>query len=125
MTDTVSAGRQARQQGVEFAPRRRIGLALAGDRQAADGLDARENRLAFLLAHGIAENLAEQPDVLVKRALHFRHSVPRWTFRSSRSSPQSLSSLLTRSDPGVAPLKNSSIRARVEGVVSAGKASSG
>jgi hypothetical protein len=36
---------------------------MEADRGGADALDQIEHRLAFLVAHGIAENAPEQPDI--------------------------------------------------------------
>ena len=56
--------RQALQQGVQLAAGLGIRPALARDGKPANPFDPLVNPLALLFAHGIAENLAEQPDVL-------------------------------------------------------------
>ena len=73
----------------------RIGLALEGDAEAANGLDPREGLLAFLLADGVAEQLAEQTDVLDQRQFLCRNIVRRC--QSERICHRSLFGALSRS----------------------------
>ena len=61
---------EAAQQRIELVARLRIGAALKGDAEAPDGLDPRKCFLAFLFANGIAEQLAEQTDVVDQRTLN-------------------------------------------------------
>ncbi len=58
--------RQAAQQGIHFLARRAVGIAMEAQREPADLLDAIENFGAFLFAHGVAEQAAEQADVVAQ-----------------------------------------------------------
>ena len=44
-------------------------VAVEADRRLADALDQRENVLPLLLAHGVAEQPAEQADVVAQRGV--------------------------------------------------------
>ena len=61
---TVSADRHAVEDGLELAPRRLVVVAMEPDRGLPDALDQVEHVGALLVAHGVAENAAEQPDVV-------------------------------------------------------------
>ena len=61
------AARQAVQRRFELAPRRVVLVAVEADRRLADALDDVEDRLAFLLADRVAEDPAEQADVVAQR----------------------------------------------------------
>ena len=56
--------RQRAQPGLHLVARRRIAVAMEAQGEAADLLDAGEQVLALLLAHGVAEQAPEQADVL-------------------------------------------------------------
>ena len=58
---------QPREHSVEVAAGALVALQPVRDRELADLLDARERRLAFLLAQDVAEDAAEQPDVVDER----------------------------------------------------------
>jgi hypothetical protein len=61
--------RQVLQQPVEHAPGRRVTLEPVGHRELAHALDQLEGLVPFLLANHVAEDAAEQPDVLDQRAV--------------------------------------------------------
>src|SRR5262245_14393334 len=56
----------------ELVPRGFIFFAVEADRGPADVLDDREDRLAFLAAHRIAKNAAEQTDIVTQRQILVR-----------------------------------------------------
>ncbi len=56
--------RQRVQHRLEIAPCRVVLVAMEADGGPTNPLDDVEDRLALLLAHGIAENAAEQPDII-------------------------------------------------------------
>ncbi len=58
--------RHAVENGFEFTPRQLVLVAVKTDRGLTDILDQGEYRLAFLIAHGVAKDAAEQPDVLAQ-----------------------------------------------------------
>ena len=60
-------GAEAVEDRLELAPRGRLVVAVEADRGLADLLDERVGLLALLLAHGVAEDAAEQADVLAQR----------------------------------------------------------
>ena len=60
------AWRQAVQQTFQFPPRCFILVAVEADGGLADALDQAKHRLAFLAAYGVAEDAAEQTDVLAE-----------------------------------------------------------
>src|SRR6516162_3233876 len=62
----VSSMREAIQRRFELVPRGFIFFAVEADRGLADVLDDREHGLAFLAAHGIAKNAAEQTDIVTQ-----------------------------------------------------------
>jgi hypothetical protein len=74
--------REGREQRIELAPGVCVAPAAVGDGEAADGFDEREDRLAFLLPHGVAQHLAEEADVREQRfvlavaARRFAHAGP-------------------------------------------------
>ena len=76
--------RQAVQCRFEIAPRRDILVAAKANRVLANMLDGVEDSLAALLAHRVAENAAEQPDIVAQRqvfvfgldSVRFRHGLP-------------------------------------------------
>ncbi len=55
----------------ELAARARLVVAMEADRGLADALDEIEDLAAFLLAHGVAEQAAEQADVVAQRLVLF------------------------------------------------------
>src|SRR6516162_4948259 len=59
--------REAIQCRLELVPRGFIFFAVEADRGPADVLNDREDRLAFLAAHRIAKNAAEQTDIVTQR----------------------------------------------------------
>src|SRR5262249_42686684 len=61
--------REAIQCRLELVPRGFIFFAVEADRGLADVLDDREDRLAFLAAHGIPKNAAEQTDIVTQRQI--------------------------------------------------------
>ena len=56
---------------LELAPRAGLVVAVEADRGLADLLDERVGFLALLLAHRVAENAAEQADVVAQRPVLF------------------------------------------------------
>src|SRR5262245_62506427 len=64
--------REAIQCRLELVPRGFIFFAVEADRGPADVLDDREDRLAFLAAHRIAKNAAEQTDIVTQRQILVR-----------------------------------------------------
>src|SRR5262249_28837396 len=56
--------REAIQCHLELVPRSFIFVAVEADRGAANALNDREDRLAFLTAHRIAKNAAEKTDIV-------------------------------------------------------------
>ena len=60
-------GGQAVEHRLQLAPRADFVVAMEADRGLADALDHFENLFALLLAHGVAENSAEQTDVVAQR----------------------------------------------------------
>ena len=60
-------GAEAVERRLELAPRGDLVVAMEADRGPADLLDQLEHLLAFLLAHGVAEDSAEQADVVAQR----------------------------------------------------------
>ena len=60
-------GRQAVEGRLELAPGAGLVVAMEADRGLADVLDEPEGLLALLLAHRVAEDAAEQPDVVAQR----------------------------------------------------------
>src|SRR5262245_13959419 len=61
--------REAIQCRFELVPRGFIFFAVEADRGPANVLDDREDRLAFLGAHGIPKNAAEQTDIVTQRQI--------------------------------------------------------
>ena len=61
---TVSADRHAVEGGLQLAPRQLVFVAMEPDRGLPDALDQVEHVGALLVAHGIAEDAPEQPDVV-------------------------------------------------------------
>src|SRR5215471_4707750 len=61
--------REAIQGRLELVPRGFIFFAVEADRGPADALNDREDRLAFLVAHRIAKNAAEQTNVVAQRQI--------------------------------------------------------
>ena len=61
--------REAIQCRFEFVPRGFIVFAVEADRVAANVLNDREDRLAFLAAHRIAKNAAEQTNIVTQRQI--------------------------------------------------------
>src|SRR6516165_2955385 len=61
--------REAIQCRFELVPRGFIFFAVEADRGPADVLNDREDRLAFLAAHRIAKNAAEQTDIVAQRQI--------------------------------------------------------
>ena len=64
-------GAEAVEHRLEFAPRAGLVVAVEADRGLADLLDERVGLLALLLAHRVAENAAEQADVVAQRPVLF------------------------------------------------------
>ena len=60
-------GVEAVEDRLELAPRAGLVVAVEADRGLADALDERVGLLALLLAHGVAEDAAEQADVVAQR----------------------------------------------------------
>jgi hypothetical protein len=60
-------GRQAIEHGLELGPRGLVLVAMEADRGLADALDQGEHGLTFLGPHRVAEDGAEQADVLAQR----------------------------------------------------------
>ena len=58
---------EAVERRVKLAPRAGLVVAMEADRGLADALDEIEDLAAFLLAHGVAEQAAEQADVVAQR----------------------------------------------------------
>ena len=69
-------GVEAVERRLELAPRADLVVAMEADRGLADLLDQLENLFAFLLAHGVAEDSAEQTNVLAQRNVLLRLRVP-------------------------------------------------
>ena len=63
------AVRQAVQRRLELAARGFVLVAVEADRGLADALDDLEDRLALLAADRVAEDAAEQPDVIAQRKI--------------------------------------------------------
>ena len=61
---TVSADRHAVEDEFEFAPRQPVFVAVEPDRGLPDALDQVEHVGALLIAHGVAEDAPEQPDIV-------------------------------------------------------------
>src|SRR5215467_7708189 len=61
--------REAIQRCFELVPCGFVFFAVEADRGLADVLNDREDRLAFLAAHGIAKNAAEQTDIVTQRQI--------------------------------------------------------
>jgi hypothetical protein len=76
--------RQAVQRRFELAARRDILVSAEADRALANMFDGAEDCLAALLAHRVAEDAAEQPDIVAQRqvfvfgpdCIRFRHGPP-------------------------------------------------
>ncbi len=60
------AGRHAVEDDFELAPRRLVVVAVEPDRGLPDALDQIEHAGALLIAHGVAEDAPEQPDVVAQ-----------------------------------------------------------
>ena len=60
-------GAEAVERRLELAPRADLVVAMEADRGPADLLDQLEDLFALLLAHGVAEDSAEQADVVAQR----------------------------------------------------------
>ena len=60
-------GAEAVERRLKLAPRGDLVVAMEADRGPADVLDQLEDLFAFLLAHGVAEDSAEQADVVAQR----------------------------------------------------------
>ena len=58
--------RHAVEDGLQFATRRLVVVTMKADRGLADAFDQIEHGFSFLIAHGIAENASEQPDVVAQ-----------------------------------------------------------
>ena len=58
---------EAVERRLELAPRADLVVAMEANRGLADLLDQLENLFAFLLAHGVAEDSTEQPNVFAQR----------------------------------------------------------
>ena len=67
-----AAHRQAAHDLLQLLARALVGVAMELHPGAADVLDQLEHFLAFLGAHGVAEDPAEQPDVVTQRGVFFR-----------------------------------------------------
>src|SRR6516165_9703181 len=65
----VLSMREAIQRRFELVPRGFVFFAVEADRGPADVLDDREDRLAFLAAHRIAKNAAEQTNIVTQRQI--------------------------------------------------------
>src|SRR5262249_13101022 len=63
--------REAIQCHLELVPRSFIFVAVEADRGAANALNDREDRLAFLTAHRIAKNAAEKTDIVTEGQILF------------------------------------------------------
>src|SRR5580692_4200524 len=68
-TDQVQRliARQGVEHPFELLPRGAVLVAAKADRALADALDGVERRVTLLLTHRVAEDAAEQPDVLAQR----------------------------------------------------------
>src|SRR5215471_135592 len=66
-----AVARQAVQGGDQFGARGFVIVASELDRNLADALHRGEDRVSLLLANGLAEDSAEQPDVLAERQIAF------------------------------------------------------
>jgi hypothetical protein len=62
-------GAEPVEDGLQLGPRLGVVVAVEGDRAATDALDEVEGVRALLLAHGVAEQAAEQADVLAQRLI--------------------------------------------------------
>ena len=62
-------GAERVERGFQLAPGGRLVVAVEADRGLTDLLDEREGLLALLLAHRVAEDAAEQADVLAQGAI--------------------------------------------------------
>ena len=67
MMRIASLGRQAAHDRLQLAPRGLVGIAVELHAGAADVLDQVEHRLALLGAHRVAQDAAQQPDVVAQR----------------------------------------------------------
>jgi len=65
------ADRHAVEDDFQLAPRRAIVIAMEPDRGLPDALDQIEHVGAFLIAHGVAENSPEQPDIRTQPGVGF------------------------------------------------------
>ena len=65
-------GAEAVEHRLELAPRAELVVAVEANRRLADLLDERVGLLALLLAHRVAEDAAEQTDVVPQRAVFWR-----------------------------------------------------
>ena len=61
------ACRQSAHRGLEFLPRRLVGIAVEQDAGPSDVLDELEHGIAFLVAHRLAEDAPEQPRIVAQR----------------------------------------------------------
>ena len=66
------ADRHAVEDDFELAPRRPVVVAVEPDRGLPDALDQVEHVGAFLVAHGVAEDAPEQPDVIPQPGIFFK-----------------------------------------------------
>src|SRR5947207_2739248 len=64
-----SIAREAVQGGLEFGARCFVVIAPKLHRDLTDALDGREDRFSLLLTEGVAEDAAEQPDILPQRQI--------------------------------------------------------
>src|SRR5215467_10383843 len=78
--------REAIQRCFELVPRGFIFFAVEADRGLADVLNDREDRLAFLAAHRIPKNAAEQTDIVTQRQILVRSRCRRTSHLVLRSS---------------------------------------
>ncbi len=64
-------GRQAAHDLLQFLARRLVGVAMELHAGAADVLDQLEHGIALLGPHRVAQDAAEQPDVVTQRGVFF------------------------------------------------------
>jgi len=65
------AGRHAVEDGLQLVPRRPVVIAVEPDRGLPDALDQLEHIGALLVAHGVAEDASEQPDIVPQPGIFF------------------------------------------------------
>ncbi len=66
------ADRHAVEDDFELTPRRAVIVAVEADRGLADAFDQIEHVGAFLVAHSVAEDASEQPDVIPQPGIFFK-----------------------------------------------------